>query len=252
MVAFALGCEGPMSELYYPEQWGQSQLFPAAAFVPGQPLPLLRLTNPQQGAYKPPRVRTLILGIENDDNTGQDYILRWRLSVGVGGARTEVDFDATRYSRVSLPFDECAVSLYADPFAGSTDTPANAIQAFAFAADGYAEQTMPGPIFSEFFDLVGAASANFPLPVGANRFRVIGEHPSGVTPFTVNTFVLTQAGAASVRSLIPGLGATPGVGDLLGVYGSDRFIPIASGATELEVLNVAGNAQGFVQFGLDL
>ena len=238
---------------FNPQQWGQTRLIDAAAWQPNQEQSVATITTPQRAAHVAPKVRTIICGVENTDDTSQSYILRWRLALGLGGARVSVDFDATRYTRISAPFDEARVSLYADPFpVGGLDVPGVSMQAFAFVADGYAEQSAPGPMFSESFALLPAQQIIIPLPVGANRFRVIGSHPSGDTPFRTTTLYFLRAGAASIRAQWPGLGAVPGVGDMLGIFNRSDFVPIASGATELVITESAGVAVGFVQFGLDL
>jgi len=234
------------------QQWGQTRTIPAAAWQPKQLQDVATITTPQRAAEIPPKVRSLVCGLQNNDQTSQNYILRWRVSLGLGGARVDVDFDATRYTRISCPFDECRVSLFADDFNGTGDVPGVDVTAFVFCADGYAEQPAPGPMFSVAFGLVAGQQAVIPLPVGANRFRVVGEEPSGATPFRTTTEYFLRAGVASLRYKIPGVGLVPGVGDLLGMYGRGDFVPIASGVTELVIICNVGVSTGFVQFGLDL
>jgi len=244
---------------FNPEQWGQSKVFPVGSWQPGKAKVVLNLDAPThdgvRGGAKVPDVHTLIAGIENDDNTNQSYIMRWQLRVGAGGARTEVLFDATRYTRISMPLETCTLALLADPYDGSVDLPATEITAFAFAGEGFAEASTPGPMYSVRFNLVAVPPQDrvtIPIPRGANRFRVVGNPYDGTSPFTTNFSAQVTAGPTSVRQVINGRDvATPGL-DLFGLYTRGEWLPIATGATELFLSTTFGVTAGFVIFGLDL
>lgn len=240
-----------------PESWGQLK-----AFKPGQiptfPRSAAVLTLPPLPAWRIPRVQTLIAGVDVTDNDEvQRYFLRWVMRSGTGGARTEVVFDAVGFTRIATPLEQVVLSLAVEPWAPSfPDSPAGLVNAHAYAGDGNVGELQPGPMYTLYRDVTaGAGSVEIPLPVGANRVRIVGDPDAGANgPFDPN-FKLQFRNGASTVARFTGLGAAPGDPSLYTVFYSGEFIPIPGGVTAVSLLNLAvvgNNKTCFVQFGLDL
>lgn len=244
-----------------PEEWGQQREF-ATGQLPSRAqggAPLLRL-NPMPD-WRVPRVQSMIVSVENRDaDANQEYFLRWILSSGAGGARTEVAFDAVGFTRLALPMEQGALALAFEPYSTANDSPAGVVAASAYIGDFAIGELQPGPTYT---DLVQVAIAPNPgvsafqtidLPTGANRFRLAGQPRSTVGPFRNTTHVALMQGNTIVAEYV-GAGAAPtDANNLLALHYTADFIPIPAGVSRVRVENtdIVNGIFGFIQFGLDL
>lgn len=238
-----------------PEQWGQEKVFQQGTWQPGQVRSVLTRDTPVE--FTPPLTSTLIAGVFNPDTDQiQDYILRWVLKPGTGGARTEVRFDATRFVRISLPLEAFSLGLALDDNGGSGDSPTGDVQAFAFVGEGgVATDVDQGPTFSVPFDVPDNSAQQFEIPVGASALRVVGPQPSfAVSPFiALNTLFFNRG--AQVVATAPGLGAAPADPSLWTLYCSGDYIPLPASVTGVQISNArntGGRVRGLLEFKLDL
>lgn len=251
------------------EQWGQqSRTIQPAEWAIGNPIAILQRDAPDDGFIERfghlPQVSTLLCGVENGDNSSrQDYMLRWELTVGVGGARVPLRFDAVGATRVVLPTEGFTLSLVVEglpaPFPAG-DKPAGPVDAFAMIGEGGVGQSVDqGPTHTTPFLLVTVGAAgliDIPLPPGASAVRVVGADSSGggiATPFRPQ-FLLQMLQGTSVFATLVGQGAAPADPSLRTLYYSDDYIPLPGSLTKLQAVqsDFPVTTQFAVQFKLDL
>ncbi len=244
-----------------PEQWGQEKTFTADSFKPNQVQVVLTRDPPREGERKLPQTSTIICGVTNEDvDATQNYNLRWVLRPGVGGARTEVRFDAVGFTRLALPLEAFTLGLVVEPWDSGSDVPAGVVDAFAFVGEGGVTggEAATGPTFTEFFEVdatAGAASIIIELPEGATAFRVIGSPTGGgiTSPFST-TFGADFIQGSTVRGAIAGLGAAPGDPSLFTLYASGNWFPLPGSLTAFQLHNTGAGTKirGMLQFKIDL
>lgn len=243
-----------------PEQWGQQRVFPIGQLPSRQAggSPMLKL-NPLP-KWRVPRVQSMIVGVENlDADANQEYFLRWILSSGTGGARTEVVFDAVGFTRLALPLEQGGLALAYEPYSTANDSPAGVVTASAYIADFGVGELQPGPTYTALVQVAIAApgvptTQTIDLPTGANRFRLVGNPRLTVGPFRTTTFVSLVQGATTVAGYVGAGAAATDLNNLLALHYTGDFIPIPAGVSRVVVENsdVANGIFGFIQFGLDL
>lgn len=239
-----------------PEQWGQEKVFKPGTWKAGQVRVVLTRDTP--AVFVPPQTSTIIAGIVNGDaDESQRYILRWVLRPGTGGARTEVRFDATGFTRVALPLEAFSLGIECEPFDDvDPDFPAGIVQAFSFVGEGaVGTSDAEGPIYSKYFEIAVGASLVVPIPEGAASFRLAGLIPgSTATPFTDDFTLIVRRGSDEIQNA-KGLGAAIGDPSLFTQYMSGRWIPLVGSASSVLLDNSLGAgdaAIGYLQFKLDL
>jgi hypothetical protein len=247
-----------------PEQWGQEKSFPAGVWVPDNPLVVLQRDPPPDMARHLPRVSTLICGVENEDNDQrQDYSLRWEFTLGVGGARTPIRFDAMGFTRLAVPTEGFTLSLVVEPFPPpfpQGDVPAGTVHAFAFVAEGgighsYAEGATHSTPF-EVETTLGADVFDVVVPPGASAMRVAGRNGTGggiSTPFRPQFLLQMRQGTSALATLV-GEGAAPADPSLRTLYYSGLWLPLPGSMTNLEIAiaDFPTVTRGVLQFKVDL
>ena len=236
-----------------PEQWGQEKVFKSGTWKLKQIRSVLTRDTPK--IFVPPQTSTIIAGIVNEDSdVVQDYTLRWVLRPGTGGARTEVRFDATGFTRVSLPLEAFTLGLVIDPDdPDDPDFPVGDVEAFAFVGEGgVGTDEAEGPQFTQVAHVPAGGDLVVQLPVGATALRLTGN--SGITgdPFATATQLQIRRGI-SVLGILPGLGALVGDPSLWTLFASGAWLPIPGSATNIKIHNGGvGAIVGRLMFKLDL
>lgn len=235
-----------------PEQWGQEKVVRPGDWTDKA---LVVLTRDTPRVFTPPQTSTLICGVVNEDSdVVQEYALRWVLRPGVGGARTEVRFDATGFTRVALPLEAFTLAIEVDPDDPSNpDFPAGDVEAFAFVGEGgVGTDEAEGPSFTQYVHVAATGDTIVEVPVGATAIRLSGN--SGITadPFLATTQLQIRRGI-SVLGILPGLGAAAGDPSLWTLFASGAWLPLPGTATNIKIHNGAGSAiVAHLQFKLDL
>lgn len=238
-----------------PEQWGQEKIFKAddPPWVVGQVRSVLTRDTPK--VFVPPQTSTIIAGIINaDSDVVQEYTLRWVLRAGTGGARTEVRFDATGFTRIALPLEAFSLGLVLDPDdPANPDFPAGDVEAFAFVGEGgVGTDEGEGPSFTQFCHVTAGGDLIVEVPTGATAVRLSGN--SGITadPFLTTTQLQIRRGI-TVLGILPGLGAAAGNPSLWTLFASGAWLPLPGSATNIKIHNGAvGAIDARLQFKLDL
>jgi len=246
-----------------PEQWGQEKVFKKGTFIEGKPQVVLtrdqslkKLDDPGAEITGNPQTSTILCGVDNlDSDSFQDYILRWVLRPGVGGARTEVRFDATRFTRISLPLEAFTLGLLLESLdPGNPDFPDGDVTAFAFVGEGgIGSGDIEGAIFTQFFTVPAVSDAEFLIPTGATAWRMIGiSSASFGNPFLTSTFVRVQRGI-SVISDHEGRGTLAADPSLLTLFASGQYLPLSGSSTQMHIINGdVSSILGYFQYKLDL
>lgn len=249
----ARGVAIPGRALSTPEQWGQEKVIrPTQWKGPGQATSILTRDTPR--VFTPPQTSSLLCGVVNEDTDDlQRYFLRWVLRPGVGGARTEVVFDATRFTRLSLPLEAFSLSLRYDPYTADADAPEANVNAFAFVGEGgLSTDEASGPTYTAYFVTV-AGLANVEIPAGATSVRMAGGLPGVVgSPFHAQVTLVASNANSTLQSL-PGLGAAPADPSCWTLFASGGWLRIPGSANRMAIVNGSGVARdGFLIFKLDL
>lgn len=240
------------------EQWGQQKAFAPSAWTPEQAQVVLQRDAPHElydegGALHLPQVNTLLLAVENDDTDDEQlYNLRWELTLGVGGARVPIRFDAVGTTRVSVPTEGFTAALVVEPYPASLpagavpvipqdDVPEAEVRAFVLAGeDGIGHSEAEGATHTTFFTVVTVAAAdvfNIPIPAGATAFRIIGLSATGggfTTPFRAAFLVQMMQGATVLGTLV-GEGAAVADPSLRTLYYSGQWFPLPGSITKFQV-----------------
>jgi len=243
-----------------PEHYGREKVF-APGSLPFLPKSRSVLSLPRAEPWRVPRVQSMIVSVQNEDaDMDQRYFLRWVLRSGIGGARTQVVFDAIGFTRLALPIEQVDLSLAVEPWiVDFPDEPGGTVTAHAYIGDGNIGELQPGPTYTQRFscDPVGAGDPvdRIAIPAGASRFRIMGEEAAVSTPFTPDLTVIAAQGLNTLATWVGGRAPDLNSPNTLhALYYSGDFIPIPAGVTVLLFVNAnAGTSRvGFVQFGLDL
>lgn len=235
-----------------PENWGQEKVF-LLGQVPRLPKTAAVLSLPSMKEWRVPRVQTVIAAVENEDvDVAQQYVLRWKLASGTGGARTTVFFDAVGFTRLALPVEQVTLSLGFESYAGGTDAPAGTVKAHAYIGDFGVGELDPGPTYTTYFRAELGGTTTVTLPPGAKRFRVLGDVGSVLNPFlATNVVQALQGGSVICRWVLAP--AAPGDPSLFDMFYSGAFMPVPGGVNRLQISNGGGGPiEGFIQFGIDL
>jgi len=265
LLLFLSGCvyevedEDPMTLLNdrarsTPEQWGQEKVIKSSEWKRGQIISVLTRDTPRH--FTPPQTSTIICGVLNrDSDQDQEYLLRWVLRAGVGGARTQVVFDATRFTRIALPIDAFSLGLtIEDTNPAFPDNPDSPVDAFAFVGEGaVGVSDANGPIYSQFFALGANSTGHFVIPEGASAIRVAGVMDASDSPF-VTDLTLQVVRGVSILAGLPGRGAAVSDPSLLTLFASGDWIPLVGSATGVDLINgsMASTQTGFIQYKIDL
>lgn len=247
-----------------PEQWGQERTIPVGAWATGQPQVVLQRDPPPEELAHLPQVNTLLCGVVNDDSdVTQDYSLRWELTLGVGGARVPIRFDAVGVTRLSVPTEGFTLSLVVESFPPpfpQGDLPAGLVHAFAMIGEkGIGQTIATGATHTTVRRLitVGAADAfDVLVPPGASAVRLVGKNATGggtFTPFRPQLQLNMMQGSTIVANLV-GEGALAADPSLRTLFYSGLWFPLPGSLTKMQlgVTDFPTTTNCALQFKLDL
>jgi hypothetical protein len=197
--------------------------------------------------YCVPQVQSALLAVRfipNPDDSSANYTLRWVITIGAGGTRSEVKIDALNTQQVSLAGENLRVDLLCekgDPLrAWDSPFPKFGVNASATFADGNVSSS--SATYTQNFQVAAGGSWLVPIPPMATGWRVLGNQGSATGPFT-----------AGVLYIVQGFGGLQISGDLLS--NKDPFYPVG-GVQAVKGFRIsnptAGLIQGSIQWGLDL
>jgi hypothetical protein len=204
-----------------------------------------------------PEVLTVNLGVEYTTPFTDVNGFRWRLNVGVGGARKTWILDALPMQQVSLPAHSVEVSLFAEPFfVGDTFVdPSVTVQASAFIARG--NTSTSAAQYSQGLNLAAVGDPNasrlLPYPPGAVGFRFLSTVPA--VPVVGNGSLFDSD--VEVRFVTAGGAGTLAVylgSDFEALSKTDGYVPLPGGVDALIISNTSvGQARsGVIIWELDL
>ncbi len=231
---------------YHPEQWGQRRVVKATELQENQAVVVVQNDGSPGEA---PHVRTFLLDCKPQGTpSSANNIIRWQITIGVGGGQTTFYIDAVGVQQVSVPSGKVTISLIAQPaIIGDTEAvspfeaPDVSYSVFAGIAIG---NTSTNP--STYTISIGLSTGNdidIPLPAGATGFRWTGV--AAQKTYDANVLVTAEFSASI---------STTWSGDKLqtSAYSSD-YIPIPGGTKNLSVDNGSGSdLDATIQFCLDL
>lgn len=259
------GCEDmgrePLDERYNREEhWGAQRPF-KPAWIAGQLRTLIQKPPykmpPDVDAGRPratycvPQSQSLLLIAQNmNDGVGTNYVFRWKLDVGQGGARMSVVLDALNTQQIAVAGENIGVDVFCEAFdqtnAATPYTPSLATPTFgATISDG--NVTSGAATYTQGFTVAGVSSIDLPVPSMATGWRV--DSTDGTA---------TDALVAGVSYLTVGTGGAVGQGLYLGpalkaVQYSSSLIPLPGNTFKIKIQNANATAvAGILQWGLDL
>lgn len=231
---------------YHAEQWGQRRIVRAVDLQEGQPQVVVQNDGDPGSA---PKVRTIILDCKPNGVPGNgNNIIRWQITIGVGGAATVFYLDAVGVQQVSVPSSKVTVALVAQTaIVGDTEAVSPFSQPdvdYTVMAGVAIGNTSTNPsTYTISFGISDGGSQIVDVPAGATGFRWTGD--SGANTFDA-AVVISAVVSASIGS--------NWTGDLLkSTAYTSEFIPIPGGTKSIAIDNASGaDTTGTLQFCLDL
>lgn len=239
------------------EHWGAQRPFPPV-WIAGQRRTLIQkppYKKPPEGghgaaAYCVPQVQSMLLIAQNlsDGGFGTNYVFRWVLDVGQGGARMSVILDALNTQQVSVAGENIGVDVFCE---ASDKTPAGLFVAPYHApnitpvfgvtlADGNVQSGQA--TYTQGFTVDSVTFVDLVVPSMATGWRVDSDDSSLGNALVANVAYTIQGGPNGVNYS----------GNKLNQY-QGGFLPLPGTASSIRITNNTANLiNGVIQWGLDL
>ena len=250
------GMRDPLNRWNDPSHWGGAQSKPVTTkWGQNQQLDVLSKPPYRMGVdgrlvYCVPQSQSVLLKFkqqQNPNDTAVNWAFRWILSVGAGGARADIKFDALNTQQLAVAGEDLRATLIceqaqpddaANGIVNAWEFPLVGIDASATFADGNVSSN--AATYTQLFRIPAGSTQVFAIPQMATGWRILGTAGGAAgTPFQANMNYIVQGFGQSIT------------GDLLS--NKDPFLALSGLAKGFRISNTtAALVTGLLQWGLDL
>jgi len=192
------------------------------------------------------KVVTAFLQLKDPNTMNQRYQMLWRLTLGAGGAQTQLLIDALGSQQINVPASRFTIELLCRSVSSAGFTVVNPVTAVAFIGE-YPVSSGSARLTS-YFRAVAAATVTVPAPDGAAGWRLDGPREAvGASPFKALVDVLLRGPLTANPNSYTGLELlnTPRL--------TADFLPMPGGTQDVQIVNgSADDIEGKVIWELDL